>query len=156
MKCIAMIATIMSMSIALVHGSEDARTVAAPNVIFILVDDLGRHECVRYRYASSGRTMRWIFQRDGRPLEVEVDGRYIVNDADAEIDLARRGLGLVQTLDSLVADDLADGSLRAVLTDCAMPMSAIHLYFPSRAQMPERLRVFIDYFQEANGARVQR
>jgi arylsulfatase A-like enzyme len=39
-----MIATIMSMSIALVHGSEDARTVAAPNVIFILVDDLGRHD----------------------------------------------------------------------------------------------------------------
>ncbi|WP_374340287.1 LysR family transcriptional regulator [Methyloversatilis sp.] len=136
-------------------GPNRMITVAAPDYLAqrpppVSVDDLGRHECVRYRYASSGRTMRWIFQRDGRPLEVEVDGRFIVNDADAEIDLARRGLGMVQTLESLVAADLADGRLRPVLADCAMPMSAIHLYFPSRAQMPERLRVFIDYFQQAN------
>ncbi|MGC4406483.1 LysR family transcriptional regulator [Methyloversatilis sp. MC4-4] len=141
-----------------IGGPNRMITVAAPDYLAQRpppqsVDDLGRHECVRYRYASSGRTMRWIFQRDGRPLEVEVDGRYIVNDADAEIDLARRGLGLVQTLDSLVADDLARGTLRAVLSDVAMPMSAIHLYFPSRAQMPERLRAFIDYFQQANEAR---
>jgi DNA-binding transcriptional LysR family regulator len=49
-----------------------------------------------------------------------------------------------------VSDDLAQGRLCAVLSEHATPMSAIHLYFPSRAQMPERLRVFIDYFQQAN------
>lgn len=140
-----------------IGGPNRMITVAAPDYLTQRppprsVEDLGRHECVRYRFASSGRTMRWIFQRDGRPLEVEVDGRYIVNDADAEIDLARRGLAMVQTLESLVADDLADGRLKAVLGEYAMPMSAIHLYFPSRAQMPQRLRVFIDYFQQANEA----
>ena len=138
-----------------IGGPNRMITVAAPDYLAQRpaprsMDDLVRHECVRYRFASSGRTMRWIFQRDGRPLEVEVDGRYIVNDADAEVDLARRGLGLVQTLESLVADDLADGRLQAVLGEYARPMSPIHLYFPSRAQMPERLRVFIDYFQQAN------
>ncbi len=140
-----------------IGGPNRMITVAAPDYLTQRppprsVEDLGRHECVRYRFDSSGRTMRWIFQRDGRPLEVEVDGRYIVNDADAEIDLARRGLAMVQTLESLVADDLADGRLKAVLGEYAMPMSAIHLYFPSRAQMPQRLRVFIDYFQQANEA----
>ncbi len=130
-------------------------TVAAPDYLVRrapprVPEDLAGHECVRYRYLSSGRMARWTFRRDGRTLEVEVGGRFIVNDADAEIDLARRGFGLVQTLESLVADDLASGSLVRVLDDCAMPLSAMHLYFPSRAQMPARLRVFIDHFQAAN------
>lgn len=138
-----------------IGGPNRMITVAAPDYLAQRppprsVDDLARHECVRYRFSSSGRTMRWMFQRDGRPLEVEVDGRYIVNDADAEVDLARRGLALVQTLRSLVADDLADGRLIEVLGEYSVPMSPIHIYFPSRAQMPERLRVFIDYFQAAN------
>ncbi|WP_040570700.1 LysR family transcriptional regulator [Methyloversatilis thermotolerans] len=136
-------------------GPNRMITVAAPDYLArrpapLSVDDLGRHECVSYRFASSGRTMRWMFQREGRPLEVEVDARYIVNDAEVEIDLARRGLAMVQTLESLVSDDLAQGRLCAVLSEHATPMSAIHLYFPSRAQMPQRLRVFIDYFQQAN------
>jgi DNA-binding transcriptional LysR family regulator len=114
-------------------------------------EDLSVHECVRFRYLSSGRTASWVFQRDGRALEVEVGGRFIVNDFAAEIDLARRGLGLVQTLESLVEDDLKSGQLARVLEDCSMPLSAMHLYFPSRAQMPARLRVFIDHFQAANG-----
>ena len=113
-------------------------------------EDLAAHECVRYRYLSSGRTARWMFQRDGRTLEVEVGGRFIINDFEVEIDLVKRGFGLAQTLESLVTDELADGRLVRVLEDCAMPLSAFHLYFPSRAQMPARLRVFIDHFQAAN------
>jgi len=37
-----------------------------------------------------------------------------------------------------------------VLEDYAWPMPVAHLYFPSRAQMPARLRVFIDHFRSAN------
>lgn len=138
-----------------IGGLQRMITVAAPDYLVRRPPpqtpaDLPAHECVRYRYQSSGRTARWTFQRDGRALEVEVGGRFIVNDAEAEIDLARRGFGLAQTLESLVADDLASGRLVHVLEDWAMPLSAIHLYFPSRAQMPARLRVFIDHFQAAN------
>lgn len=130
-------------------------TVAAPDYLVRrpaprTPEDLPAHECVRYRYLSSGRTARWMFQRDGRTLEVEVGGRFIVNDAEVEIDLVKRGFGLAQTLESLVTDELADGRLVRVLEDCAMPLSAFQLYFPSRAQMPARLRVFIDHFQAAN------
>lgn len=130
-------------------------TVAAPDYLVRrpaprTPEDLAAHECVRYRYQSSGRTARWMFQRDGRTLEVEVGGRFIVNDAGVEIDLVKRGFGLAQTLESLVTDELADARLVRVLEDCAMPLSAFQLYFPSRAQMPARLRVFIDHFQAAN------
>lgn len=113
-------------------------------------EDLAAHDCIRYRYATSGRLARWSFRRDGRELEVEVNGRFTINDLEAELDLLRRGLGISQVLESMVLDDLREGRLRAVLDDYAWPMPVAHLYFPSRAQMPPRLRVFIDHFRSAN------
>lgn len=108
---------------------------------------LAGHECSRYRYASSGRLSRWQFQRDGQPLEVDVSGRFILNDLAAEIDLARRGLALVQTVESLVAEDLDSGRLVPVLDAYAVSLGSLYLYFPSRVHMPPRLRVFIDHFK---------
>ena len=108
---------------------------------------LAGHECSRYRYASSGRLSPWQFQRDGQPLEVDVSGRFIINDLAAEIDLARSGLALVQTIEALVAEDLRSGRLVSVLDDYALSLGSLYLYFPSRAHMPPRLRVFIDHFK---------
>lgn len=110
-------------------------------------DALAGHECSRYRYATSGRLSRWLFQRDGQPLEVDVSGRFIINDLAAEIDLARSGHALVQTVESMVAEDLRSGRLVPVLDAYALPLGSLYLYFPSRVNMPPRLRVFIDHFK---------
>lgn len=114
------------------------------------LEDLAQHDCSRFRYPTSGRLSRWYFQRDGESIEVEVDGRFIVNDVDAELHLVRRDLVLAQVVESMVVDDLRDGRLRSVLDEHAPSLNRAHLYFPSRAQMPARLRVFIDHFQQAN------
>jgi len=113
-------------------------------------EDLAAHDCIRFRYPTSGRTARWCFRRDGRDLEIEVSGRFIINDLEAELDLLRRGLGISQVLESMVVVDLREGRLRTALEDHAWPMPVAHLYFPSRAQMAPRLRVFIDHFRSAN------
>lgn len=113
--------------------------------------DLAAHDCIRFRFPTSGRNARWLFRHRDGELELEVSGRFVVNDADAELDLLRRGLGISQVVESMVVDDLRAGRLREVLADYAWPMPVAHLYFPSRAQMPARLRVFIDFFRHANG-----
>lgn len=105
------------------------------------------HECSRYRFASSGRVSRWLFQRDGHPLEVDVEGRFIINDLHAEIDLARNGLALIQTIESLVSADLREGRLMAVLEPYAVSLGAVYLYYPSGAPIPPRVRVFLDHFR---------
>lgn len=115
-------------------------------------ESLEGHDCARFRYASSGRIARWTFQRDGQPLEVNVNGRFIVNDLQAELELVRRGLVLAQTVGSIVKDEIARGELVEVLDEHAISLGAAYLYFPSRAQMPPRLRVFIDHFRSACGA----
>ncbi|BAL26184.1 LysR family transcriptional regulator [Azoarcus sp. KH32C] len=113
-------------------------------------EDLAAHDCNRFRYPTSGRAAPWTFRHEGRELEMEVRGRFIVNDLEAELDLLRRGLGISQVVESMVLDDLREGRLREVLDDYAWPMPVAHLYFASRAQMPARLRVFIDFFRAAN------
>lgn len=114
------------------------------------LEALAGHDCSRFRYITSGRLARWDFRRDGDSVEVEVNGRFIVNDLDAELDLVRSGLVLAQVMESMVEDEIRDGRLVTVLDEFAWEMGRPHLYFPSTAQMPTRLRVFIDHFQAAN------
>ena len=87
---------------------------------------------------------------------MNVNGRFIVNDLQAELELVRRGLVLAQTVGSIVKDEIARGELVEVLDEHAISLGAAYLYFPSRAQMPPRLRVFIDHFRSACGFRAGR
>jgi DNA-binding transcriptional LysR family regulator len=106
------------------------------------------HECSRYRFASSGRISPWMFQREGDPIEVNVSGQVIVNDISAENAVAREGIAMVQTIESLVTEDLESGRLQRVLDSYSVSLGCLYLYFPSRAQMPPRLRAFIDHFKD--------
>lgn len=114
------------------------------------LEALAEHDCSRFRYITSGRLARWDFRRDGLPVEVEVKGRFVVNDLEAELHLVRSGLVLAQVMESMVADEICDGRLVTVLDEFASEVGRAHLYFPSTAQMPTRLRVFIDHFQAEN------
>lgn len=108
---------------------------------------LADHECTRYRYATSGRISPWMFARDGERIEVAVGGRLILNDLVAEIAVAHAGLALVQTVESAVQDDIAQGALVPVLEPYTLSMGRMYLYFPSREQLPLRVRCFIDHFR---------
>ncbi|MBR0567408.1 LysR family transcriptional regulator [Azoarcus sp. L1K30] len=116
-------------------------------------EDLAAHDCVRFRFTTSGRIARWDLEHNGQRLEIEVNGRFVVNDFVAEIDLARRGLALAQVVESSAMDDIETGRLVTTLDEYAPTLGAAHLYFPGTTHMPARLRVFIDYFQAANSAR---
>lgn len=113
-------------------------------------EDLQRHDCLHYRFISSGRLYAWQFTRDGREFEIELEGRLVYNDIYDMVDAARRGLGLVHITEDLIAADLAAGTLQRVLQPWCAPFAGFYLYYPHRAQMPRKLRVFIDWFQSKN------
>ena len=114
--------------------------------------DLHRHRCARLRLAGSGALYRWEFtDRDGRDFAIDVDGPLIVNDALFAIEAVRQGAVLALCFESQVATDLARGTLVRVLEDWCPPFPGFYLYYPafsgSRAQVPLKLRVFIDFLQ---------
>jgi DNA-binding transcriptional LysR family regulator len=108
--------------------------------------DLHEHPCMRFRF-SSGVLYRWEFGRDGQDFEIDVDGPLICNDNELMIHAARQGLGLAHVMEDLVRGELERGELVRVLEDWCPPFPGFYLYYPSRAQMPLKLRVFIDFLQ---------
>ncbi|MGZ3407376.1 MAG: LysR family transcriptional regulator [Polyangia bacterium] len=94
-------------------------------------DALSKHACI----AFSGTTPladRWSFPRAGRRRErtVTVRARLVVNSAQAAIDAAVAGLGIVRVLSYQVSRLVADGTLRIILAAHereAVPVHLVHL-----------------------------
>jgi DNA-binding transcriptional LysR family regulator len=106
--------------------------------------DLLALPCIRYRFVG-GSLYRWEFERDGMPVEIEVDGPLTLGDQDLMIDAALAGTGLAYVFEGMVARALADGGLVRVLEDWCPAYPGFYLYYPSRRQLPAALRAFIDF-----------
>ncbi len=113
--------------------------------------DLRTHDCIGYRFLSSGAMAVWEFERGGREIKVEVSGRVTISDHDFMLECARQGIGLAYVFDRAVEADVRAGRLVRVLEDWCQPFPGLYLYYPSPtgadAQMPLKLRVFIDFLQ---------
>jgi len=73
------------------------------------------------------------------------------NDRELLRAVAVAGLGLMYTLEPLVADELQSGHLRVVLEPYAPTVPGLFLYFPSRAQVSPALRAFLTVAREIAG-----
>jgi DNA-binding transcriptional LysR family regulator len=94
--------------------------------------DLTHHRCCNIRLQTSGGLYAWEFERDGRRVNVHVDGPFVLNDMRLLIDAALHGAGLAMVMEDMVAPLIADGRLVQVLEDWSPPLSGYHLYYPNR------------------------
>lgn len=116
--------------------------------------ELEAHDCINFRQASSRALYRWEFAHKsgphkGRWFELPVDGRLTVNHVPLALRAAIEGAGLACVLEPFARETLADGRLESVLDDWLPPFDGFHLYYPSRFQVPPKLRVFIDFLRES-------
>src|SRR5882757_4874655 len=110
--------------------------------------DLTHHRCCSIRLQTSGGLYAWEFERDGRCVNVQVDGPFVLNDSRLLVDAALHGAGLAMVMEDMAAPFIADGRLVRVLDDWSPPFSGYHLYYPNRrhpspafAALLEELRV---------------
>lgn len=94
--------------------------------------DLMQHRCVNMRLPTAGILYAWEFEKDGRQINVRVEGSLVINDERLAIRAAKEGHGLVMVLEDTVADALASGELVRVLDDWCAPFPGYHLYYPDR------------------------
>lgn len=109
--------------------------------------DLLSHNCVRYRFQSSGRIAAWTFKSGEGEFDVEVKGKFILNTLPASIDVARRGLGLVYTFKDYCQRDLAEGSLISLMDRHLPKTPGIFIYFPREYRNMVPMRLFIDHLK---------
>lgn len=96
--------------------------------------DLSGHACINLRLPTRGGLYVWEFEKDGRPLNVRVDGPLIINDMDLMVRGALGGVGLAIVMEDQVTHHVAAGRLVRVLEDWSPPFPGYHLYYPSRRQ----------------------
>lgn len=107
-------------------------------------EDVRGLPCIGHRFPS-GALYRWEFQRGGQRLEVDVQGPLVLGDVSLMIGPALDGVGLAYVFEDMVREQLADGELIQVLGDWAYYYPGLHLYYPSRRQVPAVLRAFIEF-----------
>ncbi|RIJ30507.1 LysR family transcriptional regulator [Henriciella mobilis] len=101
-------------------------------------EDLAHHDCITFENLMVAD--RWRFGE----RQVRIGSRLIVNTADAAIGAAEAGLGLTRVLSYQVAEAVADGRLKIVLTGDEPEAWPVHLLYGGGI-LPQKLRAFIDF-----------
>jgi DNA-binding transcriptional LysR family regulator len=113
------------------------------------VADLAQHDCIRFRFPSTDVIFRWELLDEGKPVEVEVSGPVVVNDPAAMVACATDGLGLGYVFESTAHEALVAGKLKRLLPTACPTLPGLHIYFPSRRQLPMKLRCFVNFWKGA-------
>jgi len=113
--------------------------------------DLTRHACINIRFATKGGLYIWEFGRDGRDLNVRVDGPLILNDVGMLMTAATEGLGLAFVMEDHAEALIANGKLIRVLEDWCPPFAGYHLYYPDRRQLPPAFALLVNALRYREG-----
>lgn len=106
--------------------------------------DLTDHACINIRMQTKGGLYTWEFGRDGRDLNVRVEGPLILNDVPMILAAAAEGIGLACVMEDQAEALLKAGKLVRVLEDWCPPFSGYHLYYPDRRQLPPAFSILIE------------
>lgn len=106
--------------------------------------ELGEHDCLRYSLLTAPDIWRFT-NPNGEEVSVRPNGRLRANNADAMLQSLRSGLGIAVAPDFIVEDDLANGSIVAILQDWQPRPLALHLVTPPGTVRPQRVTALIEY-----------
>jgi DNA-binding transcriptional LysR family regulator len=110
-------------------------------------EDLLHHNCLNFNFRRAEPV--WPFRRDGRDYALAVTGTIEANNGETLGQLAAAGVGIARVGNFGVVDDLAAGRLVPLL-EAFNPgdVEPIHAVFVGGANMPARVRVFVDFLAE--------
>jgi len=111
-------------------------------------EDLHRHNCLNFNFRRAEPT--WPFRRDGEDFALSVQGNIEANNGETLGQLAANGVGITRVGAFSVAAELASGALIPLL-EAFNPGDAepIHAVFVGGANMPARVRVFVEFLAES-------
>ncbi|WOS66040.1 LysR family transcriptional regulator [Sinorhizobium fredii] len=110
-------------------------------------NDLSAHECICYNRAGDGRS--WSFSNGADEVVVRIAPRLIANNAVAVHRAALAGSGLAVLSHILACPDMETGRLVNVMPDYPPTRLPINVVYPSRRNMPLRVRTALDFLVDA-------
>lgn len=107
--------------------------------------DLMQHDCINYRFPSSGALYVWEFEDPGgRETKVHVDGQLVFNNIFHVLDAALAGQGLAYVPEEIALPHIEKGRLQRVLEGWSPYWDGYYLYYPSRRQSSPAFVALVD------------
>lgn len=119
------------------------------------IADLADHVLIGSIPPGATQPRPWLFADDAEPPK-PLQFRVKVNEAEAVMLAAARGVGITQTMDLLAARELVDGNLTTVLAEHTRLGPALSIVHTPAAQRLARVRVFSAFLKELCEYVVQR
>jgi len=111
-------------------------------------DELRRHKLIGHLSSTTHRSFKWVFQRGSARRQLQLPFSVSFNSVEARILAALRGVGIVQSMDLMVAEALAAGRLQVVLHEWAAPGPPLLVVCRSAVRNSPKIRVFADFAAE--------
>ena len=106
--------------------------------------DLAQHDCINLRFPTLGGLYAWEFEKNGRAVNVRVEGQLIVNDTALARQAAIGGAGIAFLPEDVFEPELSAGALVRVLEDWCPPFPGYHLYYPSRRHQSPAFALLVE------------
>jgi DNA-binding transcriptional LysR family regulator len=107
-----------------------------------------QHRQVNYAPAADGRYAPWEWTEDGRTRSAMLPGNVAAGNVETYIACAVAGMGLIQVPAYDVQDHLQSGALVEVLSPWCPPPMPVHLVYPHRRHLADRVQAFAAWIEE--------
>ena len=104
------------------------------------IGDLHRHNCIGMRLTGSGGIFDWELMDGKKITTVKTSG----TDSTHALELASAGVGIAYAAEPLARRYIREGGLKWLPPQCAVEYDGLFLYYPRRASLAPKLRVFIE------------
>jgi len=111
-------------------------------------DELVDHDCVNFRFQSSGQVLRWTFATDEGPLSLTPDADIVVDTSDAVAAVMAAGGGVGISPTYVAASYVRRGELVPILTEFVEPRSTITALWPESRRSSPNVKVLLAYLKK--------
>jgi DNA-binding transcriptional LysR family regulator len=113
-------------------------------------DELIHHHMISYRNLKNPEVWQYI-SKNGQKIQTQVNSRVLCNNSEMMTSLCLAGQGIIRMPLFNLSDEVATGKLVPLFEDF-MPINiGVYLVYPSRKNMPAKLKCFIDFIVDKLG-----
>ena len=106
--------------------------------------DLADYQCVNLRTSTYGGLYEWEFEKEGKSIQIAVNGSIIFNNAYDVFEAVKAGYGLAFLPEDMVQPMIETGELISVLKDWCPLWPGVHLYGPNRRNPSRAMNLVVD------------
>lgn len=106
--------------------------------------DLLEHNCINMRFPTYGNLYTWEFEKEGKALNVKVEGQLVFSRIYQILNASLEGHGLAHVPRDIAEEYIQRGELVSVLEDWCPYWDGYYIYYPGRRQPSRAFSILLD------------